>query len=438
MLSQKPREIAYRTLRAREAGQDYVEDLLDAECSRSPLSPQDRRLVQEIVYGTVRWQATLDWLVARLTENRPQKPGLQVLLRLGLYQLFWLDRVPDHAIVHETVELAKQAGFGPQAGFVNALLRNCVRDREVTRGLLKQMQAEVTADPETLARAWSHPQWLVTRWLERWGAADTRRLLEWNNTPPPLFARVNTLKASVSDILQRWREEDGVVYDFFRRPWAPENLAFALKEHRTLSRMATFREGWFYIQDPSTLLAPKLLEPRRGQHVLDLCAAPGGKTTLIAQLMANDGRIVALDQSESRLALIRENCFRLGVRCVDTQLFQPHTPIPGNYDRILIDAPCSNTGVLRRRVDLRWRVRPEELQRLARTQSELLRQAAAALKLGGLLVYSTCSLEPEENANVVQHFSDEHPAFRLEDEVELLPFQEGVDGAYAVVFRRTQ
>lgn len=437
MVSQKPREIAYRILHARESGEDYVEELFDAECSRGPLLPQDRRFIQEIVYGSVRWQATLDWLIARATEGRPQKPGLKVLLRLGLYQLFWLDRVPDHAVVHESVELAKQAGFGPQAGFVNALLRNSLRDRAVIRSELARLQADGVQDAGALARAWSHPQWLVDRWVARWGAAAARRLLQWNNAPPPTFARLNTLKADAGQILQRWREEDGVVYDFFRRDWVAENLVFVLKEHRMLNRMGTFRDGWFYVQDPSTLLAPQLLAPRRGEVVLDLCAAPGGKTTVLAQLMENEGRIVAMDNAESRLALVRENCARLGVRCVETRVLPAAGPLPGLFDRALVDAPCSNTGVLRRRVDLRWRVRPEELVRLARLQANLLDRAADALKLGGMLVYSTCSLEPEENAATARAFVERRPGFRLEAERELLPFQDEVDGGYAVLFRKT-
>ena len=220
-------------------------------------------------------------------------------------------------------------------------------------------------------------------------------------------------------------------YDFVRCDWLEENLIFELKSHPPLSSLASFRDGWFYIQDPGTLLAVCKLGPQPGETILDSCAAPGGKTTFIAQLMNNQGRIVAQDVSDERLKWIQENCARLGVTCVETILpsafnLQPST----GFDRILVDAPCSNTGVMRRRVDLRWRIQPKEIQRLHDIQRNLLQQAAAKLKPGGVLVYSTCSLEPEENGEVVKQFLSEHAEFRLEYEHELLPFVDNVDGAY--------
>jgi 16S rRNA (cytosine967-C5)-methyltransferase len=195
-----------------------------------------------------------------------------------------------------------------------------------------------------------------------------------------------------------------------------------------LTRLESFQLGWFYIQDPSTLLAVRELDPQPGETILDLCAAPGGKTTFIAQLMNNEGRIVAHDNSPDRLKLIGENCTRLGVTCVEaTSVLDPR---PSTFNRILMDAPCSNTGVLRRRVDLRWRIQPQEIERLRATQLELLSQAAKCLKPGGVLVYSTCSLETEENRDVVKQFLAAQAGFRLERERELIPFAEGVDGAF--------
>ena len=185
---QKPREIAVRVLQQRRAGGEFTEDLLENALAGAQLSPADRALCQELVYGIVRWQATLDWLIARKTDGREQKPALQNLLRLGLYQIFWLDRIPDHAAVHETVELAKQTGFGAQAGFVNAILRGYLREDDATKKLLAELKISQPA------LGWSHPEWLVARWQKRWGAEKTAQLLEWNNTPPKTFARVNTLK----------------------------------------------------------------------------------------------------------------------------------------------------------------------------------------------------------------------------------------------------
>ena len=246
---------------------------------------------------------------------------------------------PTTPLFNETVELAKQNGFGAQAGFINAVLRGYLREADTTKKLLDELK---TTQP---ALGWSHPEWLVARWQKRWGLEKTAALLEWNNTPPKTFARVNTLKfrrdelhesqpsgiksgtrttrpselTDAGDLLTRWREEN-VEYDFVRRDWLEENLVFELKSHPPLNSLASFRDGWFYIQDPGTLLAVCQLGPQPGETILDFCAAPGGKTTFIAQLMNNQGRIVAQDVSEERLKWIQENCARLGVTCVETVL----------------------------------------------------------------------------------------------------------------------
>jgi 16S rRNA (cytosine967-C5)-methyltransferase len=446
MGTEKPRQIAARLLLRHAARAQYLEVLLDQALAGAALSPADRGLVQELACGVVRWQATLDWLVACRTGGRTQKRGLQVLLRLGLYQLFWLDRIPDHAAVHETVELAKQLGFGPQAGFVNAILRSCLRERAQIRAQL----VELKNTSPTLG--WSHPDWLCSRWQRAWGEDPLRQLLEWNNTPPRTYARLNTLRATADQLAAQWRRE-GVEAEPRAWDWTsvvtraslpgalapppsgapPAPWVFELASHPPLAALPSLQQGLFYVQDPGTLLSVVELAPRPGETILDCCAAPGGKTTFMAQLMRNEGRIVARDPNPARRDLLRENCTRLGVTCVEVQA-PPSPPLsPGGapgFDRILVDAPCSNTGVMRRRVDLRWRLRPEEITRLAAVQLDLLHAAAPALKPGGTLVYSTCSLEPEENGEVVQRFLAAQEGFRLEHERTLLPFVEGVDGAY--------
>jgi 16S rRNA (cytosine967-C5)-methyltransferase len=407
----------------RNSGGEFVEDLLESALANAQLSSADRGLCQEIVYGVVRWQATLDWLIARKTNGREQKPALQNLLRLGLYQIFWLDRIPDHAAVHETVELAKQNGFGPQAGFVNAILRGYLREFDETKKILAELKNS------NLAVGHSHPEWLVEKWQKKFGDEKMRQLLEWNNAPPKTYARVNRLKVDAGKLLEKWRAEN-VEYDFVRREQLEENLVFELKSHPPLNLLASFRAGWFYIQDPSTLLAACKLGAKPGETILDLCAAPGGKTTFIAQLMNNEGKIIACDISEERLKLLQENCQRLGVTCVEPILSSTLNSQPSTFNRVLVDAPCSNTGVMSRRMDLRWRISSKEISRLQQTQLDLLKLAATKLNSGGVLVYSTCSLEPEENSEVVKEFLREHENFKLESECELLPFADNVDGAF--------
>lgn len=423
--AEKPRQIAARLLvrHAREGG--FIEVLLDQALATASLAPADRALVQELTFGVVRWQRTLDWLIDRHTDGRPQATELLVLLRLGLYQVFWLDRIPDHAAVNETVDAAKELGLGAKAGFINAVLRTCLRERPANAAALGDLKR---IHP---ALGYSHPDWLVERWTQRWGVERTTRLLEWNNTPPPVYARRNALRISAEKLIEHWNAEK-VAHEAVELDWAPGRIVFRLLSPPPLLSLPSFQQGFFYIQDPSTLLAVHALDPKPGQSILDLCAAPGGKTTYIAQRMENRGYIMAQDLDVRRRELVRQNCERLGVSIVNISRATGtvNLELSEPFDGVLADAPCSNTGVMRRRVDLRWRVEKAELERLRAVQADLLHRSFLQLKPGGTLVYSTCSLEPEENQEVVQQFLAEHPTFRLDFERELLPFADGVDGAY--------
>lgn len=393
------------------------------------MSLTDKRLTQELVYGMIRWQATLDWLIARKLRRGNPKPPVALLLRLGLYQMFWLDRIPAHACVNETVELARRLGPG-QAGFVNAVLREYAREKDATQQALNALK---TTQPHL---GYSHPQWLMEKWQMQWGLEPTRGLMEWNNQRPKTFARVNTLRITSAELQPMWRQE-GVDYQSVQHDWFPEDLVFEIANHPPMSAWNSFQQGLFYVQDPSTLLAVQMLDPQPGEHILDACAAPGGKTSYLAQLTNNRVHLMAQDIDPVRLARVRDNLARLGVTCATTS--RPSgTPCPelnAQYDGALVDAPCSNTGVIRRRVELRWRLQLREIYRLEAEQIALLRKIALQIKPGGRLIYSTCSLEPEENQGVVDKFLAQHPGWRVERRRELRPFEHGVDGAYVAVLR---
>ena len=421
MPRQKPREIAARLLREWEREPIPAETLLTEALPQ--LSGPDRGLCQELVLGVIRHRAWLDWLVDQKTDGRRQQPLAQILLRLGLYQIFQLDRVPDHAAVNETVNLARRHDLGNQAGFINAVLRNALREKPQWLERLAELRQRQPAVGH------SHPQWLVHRWQHRW-PDDTDALLEWNNQPAPIYARRNTLRATAEELEAQWSQEK-VSFTPCNLPWLSHGLMYRIEADGSPAALASFAEGRFYIQDPSTLASVQELDPRPGENILDLCAAPGGKTTAIAQRMQDDGAVLAIDIDESRLDRLRENAERLGITCIQPKaLAQIDLKNSGPFDRILIDAPCSNTGVMRRRVDVRWRLNARELPALARAQLDLLKRAAPLLKRGGVLVYSTCSIEPEENEEVIAAFLHKHRDFRQENSRTLTPMKDGTDGAF--------
>ncbi len=423
-----PRQIAARLLAVGGGSPDFLEVRLDSDPAVAGLRAEDRRLVRELVFGVTRWRLSLDWLIARKTEGRPQHPTVELLLRLGLYQIHFLDRIPDFAAVNETVEMARDLGQSRRTGFINAVLRSHLREQAA---IWDEYVALRLTDPAT---GWSHPRWLVDRWSRELPPEALQQLLEWNNTPASTFARANYLVPEGRQLPELWAGER-VEAEPVERDWIPDGVAFELGSHPSLATLPSFQRGGFYVQDPSTLLAVHELQARPGERVLDACAAPGGKTGYMAQMMENEGVIVARDSVGERLERLVENCARLGVRCVEPMDLEAPLP-PDSFDRILVDAPCSNTGVLRRRIELRWRLRESELDRLIADQWALLRQVAPSLKPGGTLVYSTCSLESEENAAQAATFVRENPEFTLLRSRQLHPVYDAVDGAFVAVFRR--
>ena len=410
-MTANPRQICLDALLEWERGKKFADEILHDAQEKAQFSPRDRGFFREMFFGTIRHLSQLDFLVAQLRDGGLD-PDTHALLRVGLYQLFYM-RVPAHAVVNESVSLAGRA-----RGLVNAILRRATREHA-------ELERALAQAPESMR--WSHPGFLIERWIAAFGRETTRALCEWNNEPSDVFVRANGLRTTIDELMQS----------------APGNTRATFHPRAlkvTELPPAWLTQGLVYVQDPSTLLACDLLDPQPGELVLDACAAPGGKTSYLAELMRNEGRIVATDLWESRLARLRENMQRLGVRNVQPLVHDAMLPsaalAPASFDRVLLDAPCSNTGVIRRRVDVRWRLTDEDFIRMPEQQLALLRRTAPLLRPGGVLVYSTCSLEAEENDRVVERALVEIPGLRFLESRRALPFVDGVDGAFAAKFVR--
>lgn len=429
-----PREIAFRILNTDAVSGGYIEDRLDRELRASELEGADRALVGELTRGVTRWRRPLDWLIRERSRGKPPKSKkLECVLRMGFYQLFWLDRIPDHAALNETVALAKRVGVKGLSGFVNGVLRSAQRERGLVEGALERLRE---SDP---ALGYSHPEWLFRRWSVRWGEETAIALMRWNNEPAPYYCRVNTSRIGVDELKARCAAS-GVEAAEATFDWLG-SIPFLRLDSRSLTvRTPGMEEGQVYPQDPSSALAPVALAPGDGETILDYCAAPGGKTTAIAQLASSNARIVATDTSAKRLRRVAMNATRLGFRNIE--LVSDIAEIPARaaaiegFDRVLVDAPCSNTGVMRRRVDLRWRIQPGEIDRLVAEQASILRECAEFVRLGGTLVYSTCSLEDEENRRLVDAFLESDNRYELVNARALTPWNDGTDGAFVAVLKR--
>jgi len=410
------RQIALKALRTWRNGKCFADSIITELLANTELTPSDRAFALELFYGVVRNLTLLDFWIGCLRVSRIES-DLRDILRLGLYQLFLL-KTAEHAAVHETVSLAPKR----QRSIVNAMLRGAARRAN-------ELIARAHAQP--LFVRTSHPQFLVERWEHYFGAEHAEELCEWNNVPAPVYARINLLRIGRKEFLRTYPES---------RP-VPDNPNF-VQVHSLPSN--ALERGHCYIQDPSTTIACQLLDPKPGERILDACAAPGGKAGYVAQLMENLGTIVACDRDLARLEILKENMARLGVGIVQILRHDwTHGCVPPKiasvapFDCVLIDAPCTNTGVMRRRVDLKWRLRRTDFNRMHQRQIEIVRGLFPLLKPKGALVYSTCSLEPEENEEVVRRILAEAPALRLEAERDSLPFRDGLDGAFAAKLIRT-
>ncbi len=408
------RSVAYDVLREfSKAEEPELKDLLDDALRSADLSSGDRRLAAELVYGTVRWRRRLDRIIKECLSHRFNvKPAARELLRMGIHQLLIMDRVPPHAAIYETVELAKRHKAAP--GFVNAVLRRIQRDGDPVR------YANPHKNPIAhLALFYSLPNWIVGGWVERFGPETAADMCKAANTPPGMTLRVNAMRGT-RDQLARSLEEAGA------ETTPAEHAAEGLRVTRMppLTQLDAFRDGLCVVQCESSQLVTDLVDPQPGDTVLDLCAAPGGKTTHMAERMNDEGVVVACDIAKAGLGRIRENAERLRLTCIEPRLHNGRhqlTEYRGAADRVLVDAPCSALGILRRHADARWGKEEEAIPGLAREQLRLLDAAAGHVKPGGVLVYGVCTDTEQETSGTLLAFLDKHPAFAVEPASEFLP-----------------
>jgi 16S rRNA (cytosine967-C5)-methyltransferase len=441
------REVALEILRRVEHDLAYPDPLLDRLPARAGLDARDRGLVTELVYGTLRWQRWLDWHLGRVS-RRPvaDLPGwLRALLRLSAYQLAFLDRIPARAVVHEAVDLAKRRRRLGIPLYVNAVLRALA---DGPRPWPEPSPADAEDRVERLALLTSQPTWVVGRWVERYGEAEAEALARALDERPPFTLRVNTLRSTREALVEALRRLGARVAS---GRWAPD--ALAVEEAGDPRELAPLRAGWCAVQDEGAILVGHALDPQPGETVAEVGAAPGTKTTHLAQLMGNRGRILAVDRQPGRLARLQAACRQAGVRIVEAHDDGVEALVPSVgavADRVLVDAPCSNLGVLRRNPDGKWRRQAADILALGRAQGAMLEAAAGLVRPGGVLVYATCSLEPEENEEVVSRLRARRPEFAPDplppvipppcreapDRLRTFPHRHGTDGFTAHRLRR--
>jgi len=404
------RRLALRALRTWRKEKLFANSIVSELLTKGELIESDRAFAFDLFYGVLRNLTLLDFWISCLRISQVDL-DLRDVLRLGLYQLFLLKTAP-HAAVHESVSLVPER----QRPIVNGMLRTAIR---------RHTALFAQSDAQPLSIRASHPQFLVERWQNQFGAQHADKLCKWNNSPAPIYARINQLRIHRNEFLVRYPHSQPLQGN-------PDFVQFGVLPTAAIS------QGDCYIQDPSTAIACQILNPQPGEKILDACAAPGGKTGYVAQLMKNRGTIVACDRDPKRLQTLKENVARLGVEIVhpfghNWTRGQLPTEIASTapFHRVLFDAPCSNTGVMRRRVDVRWRIQPADFARMQQQQLQMISSLVPVLKLNGVLVYSTCSLEPEENDQLVRRVLDASQGLRLVEEKCSLPFRHGFDGAFA-------
>jgi len=418
------REIALDILTRVEKGGAYSNLLIHQALDKHQDQEQrDRQLVTQLVYGTLQQQRLLDYYLEPLLKKPLSKLELwvKILLRLSLYQLVCLDRIPDHAVVNEAVQLAKKKGHKGIASLVNGVLRQFMR-------IPKRALTEISDPVKRLAMQTSHPDWMVKRWVSQLGCEKTADFCSFNNLAAPVTLRVNLLRTSRSELMNALFEEGFEVYELDE---APEGIY--LESGGSPAKSDLFKRGYFTFQSESSMLVTHMLNPQSEMRVLDMCAAPGGKTTHIAEYMQGRGTLIANDLHAHKVRLITEQCERLGlhnVQAITGDARRLSERYEAEFDAILLDAPCSGLGVIRHKPDIKWQRQPSDIDSLANIQYELMSEAAKLLKPGGSLVYSTCTIEQMENNQVVTRFLKDQPSFELLQSRLILPSKRIADGFF--------
>ncbi len=438
-----PRHLALDILIRVETKKRHPDDLLTAAFKKyRSLTDRDRAFLTELVYGTLRWRGKIDWVISQFSKVGTERMERVIfhILRLGVYQLLFLTKTPHRATVNESVILARKLKNKEAAGFVNALLRRIIRE-----GLAGCAVKGEGTPQEILAVEQAFPLWAVDKLWNLWGENETRAFLEASNRPAPLTLRVNTLKTDRANLMDRLARQGLSVSP---TSYSPDGIV--LDNAPPVSKIPFLESGYYQLQDEAAQLIAYMVEPKPGETILDACAAPGAKTTQLGQLMGNRGRIYALDISGTRMRLLRESCRRMGVTNVTALRRDATFPISlseaKEFDAILIDVPCTGWGTIRRNPDIKWKTGYKDIARMASIQRKILDNLAGLLRKGGRMVYSTCTVYPEENQGVVDGFLGEAGDFSLDtrrlppladplwDErgfLRTVPHQHGMDGFFA-------
>ena len=411
--------IVYRVLREGA----YSNIALKEELDKGKLERLDKALVTEIVNGTLRNLTRIDWITTRFIKAKRIDPWIEDIIRCGIYQILFLDRVPDSAVCNESAELARKHGHEGAVRFVNGVLRNISRSKENPEYPDKSKNAA-----GYLSVFYSHPEWIVRKWIKDYGMEFTEALLNANNEKPPFTIRCNRLRIEKEELIAVLSEEGIECAD-----GSYNAEAIHIRATSSIETKESFKKGYYQVQDESSMLVAHIADPKPGDRILDICSAPGGKTTHMAELMDNKGEVVARDIYGHKLRLVEENCVRLGVSIVRTELHDAMVIDESSlerFDKVLLDAPCSGLGVMRRKPDLRWKKEPDNFKELAEMQRKMLKLASGYVKPGGKLLYSTCTINRTENNDIVRDFISNNNGFQLESIIGQLPEKLVCESAY--------